>query len=339
MENEGDSSERVELAVKIDNLKVRIKQSSVVDVNRSVGAQPRRAIRVLQNPNSGFDRSRVSDGLMHDTMDSLHVVGDQIGVTFYAEQQLRMWRILRKLFGLLRLLERNSTPISFDAFPPLTEVTRIKSKPTAVGQSNSTVTSINRTACSSPYRSRPTTGLMAAWASKNPSVGMDSNKVSLTTVGDLEVLIKDIDAGKHKELLSGMTNDKRRVVIDALGVMCDLIKVVSASNASYPDVRNASSDPGNMHTSSLVEDVLIHSIYDVATLFGVPLNSPKEIDEFTKDLEVGKYDLWLELTKETRSRIIDIICDRWDTLLNMQKSAPIVDDSLSGKVSPIDPIV
>ncbi|GKF55510.1 hypothetical protein Tco_0165850, partial [Tanacetum coccineum] len=30
-------------------------------------------------------------------------------------------------------------------------------------------------------------------------------------------------------------------------------------------------------------------------------------DAFTKDLEVGKYDLWLELTKEARSRIIDII--------------------------------
>ncbi|GJY03037.1 zinc knuckle CX2CX4HX4C containing protein [Tanacetum coccineum] len=29
----------------------------------------------------------------------------------------------------------------------------------------------------------------------------------------------------------------------------------------------------------------------------------------------------------------------WDTLLNMQKSAPIVDDSLSGKASPSDPIV
>ncbi|GKD03669.1 hypothetical protein Tco_1178643, partial [Tanacetum coccineum] len=43
-------------------------------------------------------------------------------------------------------------------------------------------------------------------------------RVSLTTVGELEVLIKDIDTGKHEELLSGMTNDKRKVVIDALGV-------------------------------------------------------------------------------------------------------------------------
>nr|GEW50943.1 hypothetical protein [Tanacetum cinerariifolium] len=37
--------------------------------------------------------------------------------------------------------------------------------------------------------------------------------VSLTTVGDLEVLIKDIDDGKHEELLYGMTNYKRKIVM------------------------------------------------------------------------------------------------------------------------------
>ncbi|GJT86006.1 zinc knuckle CX2CX4HX4C containing protein [Tanacetum coccineum] len=84
---------------------------------------------------------------------------------------------------------------------------------------------------------------------------------------------------------------------------------------------------------------LICIIDDVAALFGVSLNSPKEIDEFTKDLEVGKYALWSKLTKETRSGIIDIICNRWDTLLNMQKSALTVDNSLSDKASPSDPIV
>nr|GEV30048.1 zinc knuckle CX2CX4HX4C [Tanacetum cinerariifolium] len=59
----------------------------------------------------------------------------------------------------------------------------------------------------------------------------------------------------------------------------------------------------------------------------------------TKVLEVGKYDLWLELTKETRSGITDIIWNRWDTLLNLQKSAPTVDDNLSGEASPSDTII
>nr|GEV88647.1 zinc knuckle CX2CX4HX4C [Tanacetum cinerariifolium] len=122
--------------------------------------------------------------------------------------------------------------------------------------------------------------------------------VSLTMVGDLEVFIKDIDAGKHEELLSGMTNDKCKVVIEALGATCDLYETQCASN--------------------LPNDGLIYSIDDVASLFGVPLNSLKEIDEFTKDLKVCNYAY---------------------TLLIMQKSAPIGNDSLPGKASPNDPIV
>ncbi|GJU08305.1 hypothetical protein Tco_1124735, partial [Tanacetum coccineum] len=125
--------------------------------------------------------------------------------------------------------------------------------------------------------------------------------VSLTTVGDLEVLMKDIDVGIHEEVLSGMSNDKRKVVIEALGAMCELIETRRASN--------------------LPNDGLLYSIDDVVALFGAPLNSPKEFDEFTKDLEVCKYALWSKLTKDTRSGIIDIICNRWQTLLNMQKSA------------------
>ncbi|GJS73302.1 hypothetical protein Tco_0706143 [Tanacetum coccineum] len=115
--------------------------------------------------------------------------------------------------------------------------------------------------------------------------------LSLTTVGDLEVLTKDIDASKHEELLSGMTNDKRKVVIEALGAMCDLTVTQRASN---------------LHND---------------------------------DLEVGNNDLWSKLTKERRSGIIDIICNRWDTLLNMQKSALIGDDSLPGKDLTSNPIV
>ncbi|GKC45012.1 hypothetical protein Tco_1062734, partial [Tanacetum coccineum] len=36
--------------------------------------------------------------------------------------------------------------------------------------------------------------------------------VPLTTVGDLPLLIKSIEAGKHDELLSGMTNDERMAI-------------------------------------------------------------------------------------------------------------------------------
>ncbi|GJZ21747.1 zinc knuckle CX2CX4HX4C containing protein [Tanacetum coccineum] len=59
--------------------------------------------------------------------------------------------------------------------------------------------------------------------------------------------------------------------------------------------RNVSSDSVTVHTSSPVEEVLIHSIDDITALFGLSLNFLKDINEFTKDLEVGKNALWLEL--------------------------------------------
>ncbi|GJR88885.1 zinc knuckle CX2CX4HX4C containing protein [Tanacetum coccineum] len=137
--------------------------------------------------------------------------------------------------------------------------------------------------------------------------------VLFSMVVDLEVLITDIDAGKYEELLYGMTNDTCKVVIDALGTMCDLIKAESVSRPGFESdgIMNESSVLVTMHTSSHVEEVLIHSIDDVAALFAVSLNSLKDIDEFTKDLEVGKCDL----------------------------CAPTVDDNLFGEASPSDTIV
>nr|GEW99188.1 zinc knuckle CX2CX4HX4C [Tanacetum cinerariifolium] len=48
--------------------------------------------------------------------------------------------------------------------------------------------------------------------------------VPLTIVGELYKLINDIEAGKHEELLSGMTNDDRMETLDALGSICNSIR-------------------------------------------------------------------------------------------------------------------
>nr|GEW86965.1 zinc knuckle CX2CX4HX4C [Tanacetum cinerariifolium] len=48
--------------------------------------------------------------------------------------------------------------------------------------------------------------------------------VPLTTVGDLHKLINDIKAGKHKELLYGMTKDNYMETLDALGSICNSIQ-------------------------------------------------------------------------------------------------------------------
>nr|GFA24232.1 hypothetical protein [Tanacetum cinerariifolium] len=45
--------------------------------------------------------------------------------------------------------------------------------------------------------------------------------VLLTNFSDLDVLIKDIEADNHEELLPGMTNNMGEATMDALVAMCD----------------------------------------------------------------------------------------------------------------------
>nr|GEV19678.1 hypothetical protein [Tanacetum cinerariifolium] len=121
-------------------------------------------------------------------------------------------------------------------------------------------------------------------------------RVSFTTVGDLEVLIKDIDAGKYEELLYGMTNDKHKLVMDALGALCDLIEAEYASNHGDKGIFN-------------------------------------EINAFVKDLELGKHELWTSMSMEKSNEIMKIICNRWDDLLTASSKG---DDSRPTSSDPID---
>nr|GEW37459.1 hypothetical protein [Tanacetum cinerariifolium] len=56
-------------------------------------------------------------------------------------------------------------------------------------------------------------------------------RVSLTNVGDLDVLIKDMEAGNHEELLSGITNNMHEAVMDALVAM-KVVEMVSTRFAN-----------------------------------------------------------------------------------------------------------
>nr|GEW20818.1 hypothetical protein [Tanacetum cinerariifolium] len=58
--------------------------------------------------------------------------------------------------------------------------------------------------------------------------------VPLTTVGGQHMLIKDIEAGKHDELLSGMINDDRIETIDALGTICNSIQAGNTNTDVTP---------------------------------------------------------------------------------------------------------
>nr|GEW00608.1 hypothetical protein [Tanacetum cinerariifolium] len=45
-----------------------------------------------------------------------------------------------------------------------------------------------------------------------------------------------------------------------------------------------------------------------------------DIDDFTKGIELGKYPMWLELTRENRKEVLDIIGDIWDALVDVTRA-------------------
>ncbi|GJX87446.1 zinc knuckle CX2CX4HX4C containing protein [Tanacetum coccineum] len=86
-------------------------------------------------------------------------------------------------------------------------------------------------------------------------------------------------------------------------------------------------------TDIMVSDVNALNIPNhdvVAELFGVSLKSYKDIDDFTKGIELGKYPMWLELTREKRKEVLDTIGDIWDALVEVTRASssdPVVSKS------------
>ncbi|GJU10327.1 zinc knuckle CX2CX4HX4C containing protein, partial [Tanacetum coccineum] len=86
--------------------------------------------------------------------------------------------------------------------------------------------------------------------------------VSLTTVGDLQKLINDIDAGKHDELLSELTNEDRMETLEALGSICNSIKV-DRNNADVIPCKVSYADDSinlNVDESTIPSDPIVPSV-------------------------------------------------------------------------------
>ncbi|GKA55116.1 hypothetical protein Tco_0754065 [Tanacetum coccineum] len=86
--------------------------------------------------------------------------------------------------------------------------------------------------------------------------------VPLTTVGDLQKLINDIDAGKHDELLSELTNEDRMETLEALGSICNLIKV-DRNNADVIPCKVSYADDSinlNVDESTIPSDPIVQSV-------------------------------------------------------------------------------
>ncbi|GJR27645.1 hypothetical protein Tco_1103877 [Tanacetum coccineum] len=85
-------------------------------------------------------------------------------------------------------------------------------------------------------------------------------EVSLTTVGDLRKLINDIEAGKHDELLSRMTNDDHRETIDALGTICNSIQADNNNVDVIPCKVSHMDDSINVDESTIPNDLIVQSV-------------------------------------------------------------------------------
>ncbi|GJW05129.1 hypothetical protein Tco_1563985 [Tanacetum coccineum] len=56
--------------------------------------------------------------------------------------------------------------------------------------------------------------------------------------------------------------------------------------------------------------------------FDVSLTILKEIDAFTKDIELGKYAVWSELTSDKREEVLDNITTKWNAIVADLESKP-----------------
>ncbi|GKC46667.1 zinc knuckle CX2CX4HX4C containing protein [Tanacetum coccineum] len=134
-------------------------------------------------------------------------------------------------------------------------------------------------------------------------------RVPLTTVGDLHMLINDIEAGKHNELLSEMTNDDRMETLDALGTICNSIQadmnVILNKSDSIPKgvpLVKAPNDPNaddNMPVASAKDQPKVNSR---AGLEAVLEGGPWLIRKSLIILKKGSMDT--RLLKEELTRIL-----------------------------------
>nr|GFB61116.1 zinc knuckle CX2CX4HX4C [Tanacetum cinerariifolium] len=87
-------------------------------------------------------------------------------------------------------------------------------------------------------------------------------RVPLTTVGDLHKLISDIEAGKHEELLSRMTNDDRMETLNALDSICNSIQANRNNAYVIPCKVSHAYDSINLnvHESTIPNDPIIQSV-------------------------------------------------------------------------------
>ncbi|GJZ99905.1 hypothetical protein Tco_0672456 [Tanacetum coccineum] len=135
-------------------------------------------------------------------------------------------------------------------------------------------------------------------------------EVPLKTVGDLHKLINDIEAGKHDELLSGMTNDDRMETLDALDDSInhnvDESTIPSEPIVQYVDINTKSTSYAGASGASIKDQPKVNSNFRtlvVDLVFdGVNISIPRKV---VKKEQLG--ETWAEKDYDEFQRLLFLL--------------------------------
>ncbi|GJU18482.1 zinc knuckle CX2CX4HX4C containing protein [Tanacetum coccineum] len=269
------------------------------DVSASL---PRMPVRGSQNPNLELDYTRVSEVPIINHMDSLHLEGtnksnvnvgaaplgvsstiklsfmqdpsqsggDQSGVSTYGQNDgVSSWLInetnVETLFGVKFTsqsdIEVFSMSIREGKYADILSTMSSANIDAAVNAIETFGKKFHDDVSNSSPLVSPSTTINMPRELNSIDVAA-TFRVPLSTVGDLHKLINDIEAGKHDELLSGITNDDHMETLDALGSICNSIQANHDNAYVIPCKVSYAYDSINLNVdeSTIPSDPIIQSV-------------------------------------------------------------------------------
>nr|GEZ65573.1 hypothetical protein [Tanacetum cinerariifolium] len=226
---------------------------------------PRTPVMGSQNPNSELDYTRVFKVPIIDYMEALHLKGSSwlinetnvetlFGVKFTSQSDIKFFSVSIKEGKYADIL----STMSYADIDAVVNVIETIGKKFQVDVSNSFPLVSPSTTINVPHELN--------------SIDVAATfRVPLSNVGDLHKLINDIEAGKHDELLSGMTNDDYMETLDALGSICN--SIWANRNNAYVIPFAGASAKEQPKVNSNFRTLVVDLIFDVLTsLFLVKLS-------------------------------------------------------------------
>ncbi|GJZ69706.1 zinc knuckle CX2CX4HX4C containing protein [Tanacetum coccineum] len=148
--------------------------------------------------------------------------------------------------------------------------------------------------------------------------------VSLINVGDLDVLIKDIEAGNHEELLSGMTNNMHEAAMDALSVSIQDKpgSYIVAAGGSRPKPSAA----GGSKLDLSISKAKFRSLFLENLCEGVYVSIPRKVVERE---ELTRIPIWVKIHDVP----IQVLSEDGLSIIASQIGKPIMLDSYTSSMS------